>query len=30
MSELTRYLLAPIVMGVIVALFNHWLRGRDP
>ncbi|MBO0412916.1 type I toxin-antitoxin system Fst family toxin [Enterococcus hulanensis] len=30
MSELIRYVLAPLFVGLIVALVNHWLSGHDP
>ncbi|MFQ7233337.1 MAG: type I toxin-antitoxin system Fst family toxin [Enterococcus hulanensis] len=30
LSELIRYVLAPLFVGLIVALVNHWLSGRDP
>ncbi|MBO0412550.1 type I toxin-antitoxin system Fst family toxin [Enterococcus hulanensis] len=30
MSELIRYVLAPLFVGLVVALVNHWLSGRDP
>ncbi|WP_429958266.1 type I toxin-antitoxin system Fst family toxin [Enterococcus sp. AZ196] len=30
MSELIRYVLAPLFAGLIIALVNHWLSGRDP
>ncbi|WP_367882907.1 type I toxin-antitoxin system Fst family toxin [Enterococcus raffinosus] len=25
-----RYVLAPLFVGLIIALVNHWLSGRDP
>ncbi|WP_143068143.1 type I toxin-antitoxin system Fst family toxin [Enterococcus malodoratus] len=30
MSELIRYVLAPLFVGLIIALVNHWLSGYDP
>ncbi|HCM84831.1 MULTISPECIES: type I toxin-antitoxin system Fst family toxin [Enterococcus] len=30
MSELIRYVLAPLFVGLIIALVNHWLSGHDP
>ncbi|AXG39935.1 MULTISPECIES: type I toxin-antitoxin system Fst family toxin [Enterococcus] len=30
MSDLIRYVFAPLFVGLIIALVNHWLRGRDP
>lgn len=30
MSELIRCVLAPLFMGLVIALVNHWLGGRDP
>ncbi|WP_415876530.1 type I toxin-antitoxin system Fst family toxin [Enterococcus gilvus] len=30
MSELIRYVFAPVFVGLIVALVNHLLRGHDP
>ncbi|MGX7224247.1 type I toxin-antitoxin system Fst family toxin [Enterococcus malodoratus] len=30
MSELIRYVLAPLFVGLIIAIVNHWLSGRDP
>ncbi|WP_429964989.1 type I toxin-antitoxin system Fst family toxin [Enterococcus sp. AZ072] len=25
-----QYILAPIFVGLVIALFNHWLDGHDP
>ncbi|WP_438733383.1 type I toxin-antitoxin system Fst family toxin [Enterococcus sp. AZ128] len=25
-----RYILAPLFVGLIIALVNHWLSGHDP
>ncbi|MEO1768854.1 MULTISPECIES: type I toxin-antitoxin system Fst family toxin [Enterococcus] len=30
MHPLVQYILAPILVGVIVAVVNHWLDDHDP
>ncbi|MBO0411505.1 type I toxin-antitoxin system Fst family toxin [Enterococcus hulanensis] len=30
MGELVRYVLAPVFVSLVIALFKHWLSGRDP
>ncbi|MDN6217082.1 MAG: type I toxin-antitoxin system Fst family toxin [Enterococcus sp.] len=30
LKELIRYILAPLFVGLVIALVNHWLQEHDP
>ena len=30
LQSLVQYILAPILVGLVIALFNHWLDEHDP
>nr|WP_139243976.1 type I toxin-antitoxin system Fst family toxin [Enterococcus pallens] len=30
MRSLVQYILAPLFVGLVIALFNHWLDDHDP